>query len=263
MAFFSEQLESIEEMAAPKMPEGIKRKRHDTYAHAHNIYINGEHHAVVIGHKVHERGVPSHVKTYKVYKNDDDLLSSHTAEVSGHPDHRGPAMGQFYHPDKGYHTKEVIRPHEYGSMEDAVNAIHHTYHNNKEFGKNHDPRHRWQKALVSANGAKDHADKTAKYKTAIHAARAVGHEDIADQLQKHHDAHVAAGPATGVGKDKLHQWTHDAHRYTGTHHINHPADENHKYGHRTYNHPDHPEHHELATKAHDLHLKTGPHSYHY
>jgi hypothetical protein len=237
MGFFSESVESINEMAAPKMPEGMKRKRHDTYAHTHNISIDGKHVAIIAGHKPGwgNRGFAPHQKIYHVYKNDEDMKNSWQGKDSGHPDHshmEDRLSGQI----DGTHTiKKVRRPIVYHSMEDAVNAVHHNHANAKEFGKGHDPKVRWQKAIDHAHEAHEHERKTGLYNSAITHARSLGHEDIASQLEHHKDAHVAN--KSSVTRETLHRWTHDAHKYTGTH-----------YKDGGY-HPTHPEHHELANHA--------------
>lgn len=271
MGFFTEQVESIEEMAAPKMPEGVKRKRSDHFMHGHHIHIDGKPHSFIIGRPVRERGVPAHVKEYRVYKDEEDARNGWSKGHHGHPDHQHEETRSHFvpHPsgdyNKGKHeTRTVKAPKPYGSMEEAIHAIHHTEKNKKEFGANHDPRDRWKHALAHEEGVKAHSEKTSKYKAAIAHVQATGHHDIADQLQKHHDAHVAAGTGEAPSKEKLHQWTHDAYHYTGTKEIRHAPDPaNGKSYHSYSREPIHPEHHELAAKAHELHIKTSPHSWYY
>lgn len=262
MGFFTESAESIDEMAVAKMPEGTKRVRSKTYASTHDIHVDGEHVATITGHSARwsssgYRGMPAHAKIYHVHTNEGGIGSQ-----TYHPDHSFETTERrpTHHPDTGpdyskMHDVKVKRPHEYHSFDDAVASIVHTHRNNKEFGKGHDPRKRWEKALGHQEEHVAHQDKIVKYKHAIAAAHNAGHPEIADQLQKHHDNHVANAAGMGASKEKLHQWTHDAHRYTGHKQVKQPNGPNGEWGGYKTEH-DYPEHHELASRAEELHRKT-------
>jgi hypothetical protein len=238
MAFFAEQVESIEEMAAPKMPEGMKRKRSATYAHTHDISIDGKHIATIAGHKPGwgNHGLAPHQKIYHVFKDEKDMLNRFHGD-SGHPDHQYDETRTFHTGDGEYKKKTVKAPIPYHSMEDAVQAVHHNHKNTAEFGRGHDPKVRWQKAIDHAHEAQAHKEKKSQYDSAISHVRRLGHEEMASQLENHRDAHLAAH--NGATADQLHRWTHDAHKFTG---------KSYKDGHYT---PDHPEHHDLANAAID------------
>jgi hypothetical protein len=250
--FYKSARKELTEMAAPKMPEGTKRKRSATYAHVHDIHIGGEHVATIGGHRANRRadgrGLPAHAKIYQVHNNEEGMLKG-----EHHKDHSFEKMESYptAKPGGGWdyekaHMKTVRRPVEYHSMEDAVHSVIHTHNNNKEFGKNHDPRVRWAKALDSVTSVVHHNEKTAKYHHAVDLAQRLGHPDVVSALESHRDAHIAAGAGNGVSSHKIAQWTHDAHRYSGT-----TYDSSKPYGER--DHPTHPEHHGLAQRAHSLH----------
>ncbi len=240
--FFTRQAESLTEMAAPKMPEGTKRSRSKTYAHVNDIHIGGEHVATISGHRVHERGAPAHAKEYTIHRNEEEMIKGipHPSHAETKNEHVGYEQGSDG--EANYHKpihKDVQRSKRFGSMEDAVHAVVHQHHNDKEFGVGHDPRVRWQKAADSVGGVQAHNEKTHTYHHAISHAKLTGHQDVVDLLEKHKDAHIAAGAGNGIDSKKIDQWTHDAHQYVG-----------HSYNHKTRtNEPNNPEHRDLAASA--------------
>jgi hypothetical protein len=269
--FFTEQKAELTEMAAPKMPEGVKRKRSATYAHTHDIHIGSEHVATISGHQANRRmdgrGIPAHVKIYQVHHNEAGMLKSeyHKDHSDEAIEHRPTWKDDKTHPHGGgwdyskLKPTKVRKPREYHSMEDAVHAVVNTHRNNQEFGPNHDPRERWKHAIKLASGHDEHEKQTDKYKTALAHVKQLGpgHDELVDALQHHYDAHVAKG--SKPSQDKLKQWTHDAHQYTGT--TYHPAKYSsdfkvkEKEAHRTLNHP---EHHALATQAANVYTHGHP-----
>jgi hypothetical protein len=271
--FFKAQAESLTEMAAPSLPTGVKRKRSAMYAHTHDIHIGGEHVATISGHRPYNRrGLPAHVKEYHVhtnehqmgYRQDQDPLDKYHPDHSRitterQPTYETPKGENYARPnyDKMRDVK-VQKPTVYHSMQDAVDAVVHTHKNNEEWGKGHDPRTRWAHAIKLSQGHDEHEKKADQYRTALHQAKALGHDDVINALQHHADAHAAKG--SKPSEDKLKQWTHDAHAYTGTTH--HHAKWSHDYkvkekeAHTTKNHP---EHHDLAVQAHNVYLHGHPH----
>ena len=121
----------------------------------------------------------------------------------------------------------------------------------------HDPRDRWKHAIKLSQGHDEHEKKTAEYKTALSYAKALGHDDVTNALQAHHDAHVAKG--SKPSEDKLKQWTHDAYLYKGkTHHSRKYSSDYKTVEREAHDTIDHPEHHDLAVQAHNVHVHGHP-----
>jgi hypothetical protein len=259
--FFQSSQKELSEMAAPKMPAGTKRKRSDTYAHTHDIHIGGQHVATITGMQANRRAYgrgnapPAHAKIYQIHTNQEQILKG-----GFHPDHSFPAKETHFSYDaKGNHVSElrdVRKPIEHHSMEDAVHAVINTHKNNEVFGHGHDPKTRWAHAIKLASGHDDHEQKTAQYKTALSHARSLGHDDVTNALQAHHDAHVAKG--SKPSEDKLKQWTHDAYRFTGTTHHYAKYSSDRVKEKEAYDAPNHPEHYDLAKQAHNVHVHGHP-----
>jgi hypothetical protein len=259
--FYKSDRKELTEMAAPKMPEGTKRKRSATYQHTHDIHIGGEHVATISGHQANRRhdgrGLPAHVKIYSVHHNEAGMLSSEY-----HRDHSFekvesyPTQGKDGHWDYGKMKDRTVRkPVEHHSMEDAVHAVISAHKNNQEFGANHDPKTRWAHAISKAQGHDDHEKRANKYHTALMHAKDLGHDDVTNALQAHHDAHMATG--SKPSQDKLKQWTHDAHRYTHT--TYHPTKyENNVKVKDAHDAPTYPEHYDMAKQAHNVHMHGHP-----
>jgi hypothetical protein len=258
--FFAEQKEGLTEMAVSKMPEGTKRKRSATYA-SHDIHVDGEHVATIVGHKANRfqggRGLPAHAKLYSVHKDEAGMLKNEP-----HPDHAKEETHTSYERDANGHmdydkpvSHKYQAPVHYHSMDDAVEAVTHAHRNNKEFGAGHDPKTRWAHAVSLSAGHEDHEKKAEQYKTAIHHAKALGHDDVVSALQNHADAHAAKG--SKPAEHKLKQWTHDAHAYTATKYVSPKYEGNVKV--KDGEHvPVHPEHHGLAVQAHNVHVYGNP-----
>lgn len=267
MGFFTESVKDIEEMAAPKMPMGVKRKRSATYAHTHDIHIGGKHVATISGHQANRRmdgrGLPAHAKIYQIHHNEAGMLKAEPhkehsyTRIEQRPtwkDDKNKPNGGNWDYEKTKATK--IRKHiEHHSMEDAINAVHNTHKNNELFGHGHDPRDRWKHAIKMASGHDEHEKKAAHYKTALHHVSMLGHEDATSALQHHADAHAAK--ASKPSKESLKQWTHDAHHYTSTTHHYAKFDGN-TMTHKAHDAPNYPDHHELATQAHNVHVHGHP-----
>lgn len=266
--FFSSQKKVLTEMAVSKMPEGVKRKRSSQYSGVHNIHIGGEHVATIVGHQVNRRhggrGVPAHVKVYSVHHNEEDALSSiphkdHQLHTTTQRSFAGPKTKDDPYGWNNPVVKHVNDPREYHSMDDAIEAVHLTHKNKQEWGDNHDPRERWKHAIKLSQGHDDHEKKTEHYKHALLAAHKLGHDDVTNAIQHHLDAHLAKG--TKPSEEKLKQWTHDAHHYTGTTHHHEKRDWSVspsvvvQKAHTTI---DHPEHHDLAVQAHNVYVHGHP-----
>jgi hypothetical protein len=233
----------LSEMSVAKMPEGVKRKRDPEYSGVHHIHVDGEHVATIAGWKDHSRGAPSHAKIYHIHNPGQVHLTIRNPKTGSDTSHA--------HSD---HTHEVIRtnqddpkdpghkftvPNSHRSMDDAIDAVVQTHRNNKEFGKGHDIKKRWELASSSVHSVKDHQTKSSDYAHAIHAVKALGHQDLAEKLSEHHDAHKAAAAGGSLTKERIHQLTHDARKYTST---------KWNYDTRT-NEPKHPDHYHAASAA--------------
>lgn len=225
----SEEVKEVSEMAVAKLPEGMKRKRSATFDSTHDIHVDGKHIATVTGYKPdrYSSMAPTH-----------GYSSQYGKVYTVHHDEEGVRRGV---PHKDHTIPGTERAKVYGSMDSAIEAIHQAHQNSKEFGKNHDPKVRWQKAVDLAHGAASSTEKKNQYNQHIVGLRRLGHDDIADQLEKHRDDHIAKSGA--VSGETLRRWTHDAKDYMRT-----------KYNHETRSHePEHPEHLDLAVKANDIH----------
>ncbi len=244
----------LAEMAVAKMPEGVKRKRHPDYSGVHDIHVDGEHVATISGDKARYRGAPSHAKEYTIlapghhsthtWHHDMQTYTTHE-----HPDHHEikTEHQHFYDPEHRTEPRQVIHPEKHDSMDSAIESIVHTHRNNKEFGKGHSPKKRWELAAASSHGMDDHNKKTQQYQTAIHAALTLGHHDVADKLGEHHDAYKASVAGQHLSKERVHQLTHDARGYTHT-----------EYNTSTRtSEPKHPELHAAATAAVEARRKHG------
>lgn len=262
--FFTEQTQkkALTEMAAPKMPGGTKRKRSKDYAHTHDIHIGGEHVATISGHQANRfmdgRGIPAHVKVYQIYHNEQGMLKGEPHKDHSYDstesrptwvdDKKNPHGGKWDYDKR--HDVQVQVARQYGSMEDAIHAVHATHQNKQEFGANHDPRDRWKHAIKLATGHDEHEQKAKAYKSALGHISQLGHSDVTDALQHHADAHAAK--ATKPSQDKLKQWTRDAHEYTSHTHEYAKFDGNTKT-HEARDVPNHPDHHALAVQARNVH----------
>ena len=263
--FFTESVQKKEltEMAAPKMPDGVKRKRSADYAHTHDIHIGGQHVATISGHKANNgwgstRGIPAHVKHYNVHKDEAGMLRNephpdHSVDATHHVPHRNEDGSVDY--AKPGSTKSYKAPQTYHSMEDAVHAVTNTHKNNDEFGHGHDPKVRWAHAIKLSQGHDDHEKKTAQYASALSHAKALGHDDVTNALQHHADAH--ASKASKPSQDKLKQWTHDAHHFAETKWESSKHENGVKVTDAHYK-PVHPEHHEMAVLAHNVRVHGHP-----
>lgn len=238
--FFTEtnQKKALTEMAAPKMPDGVSRKRHKSYAFTHDIHIGGEHVATISGHTpdrhtryekgVHQGGGYEHSKQYTIYKamgvpnrnghNEDQVHPDHAAEVERHEYGNGYSAGPTA-------TNKVLRPHVHGSMEAAVEAIHRAHSLKNKFGSL-SQTDRWHKAASMREELNHHSAKSTNYRQAHSALKALGHDDLAAQVQVEHEKHIATKPHNN--EHDINALSHDA-------------------GQPSYM-KDHP-HHELAKKA--------------
>lgn len=253
--FFSEQVKDIVEMAAPKLLPGVKKKPSTTYHGAHNISVDGEHVATVDGYKP-SRGRGAHTQYGKVYHvhKDEPTMKDWQQEHQGHEDHRELETHHFANygkdgkqdPEQPHVAKQVYRPRTYGSMEDALHAVVSAHRNNQEFGKGHDPKTRWAHAIKLASGHEEHEAKSIKYRSALQAAKELGHDDVTEKLQHHADAHAAS--SSKPSDEKIKQWTHDAHHYVKTKHVPGVWKDGVKHS-SSHEAPVHPEHKELAQQA--------------
>lgn len=261
----SEDVKDLQEMAAPKMPEGVKRSRSKELQGVHNIHIDGQHVGTIVGHGNHYQSRHSAGRTYEIHKDEASYLKGSSdikkaGDSYGHPDHLE-SRKSYGHPARDAHGNieygkpyegvfEYKKPKAYGSMDHAVESLVHSHRNNKEFGKGHSPHVRWQKAIDSASGLDAHKETARHLKSAVSSLKAAGHHDLANQAQEAHDKHLAGGAGNGASKEKIDQWTHDANHYSQTkwHSPEYTTD-----GHRVEGSggdiPVHPEHYALATKA--------------
>lgn len=244
----------LAEMAVAKMPQGVKRKRHPDYSGVHDIHVDGEHVATISGHKPsnhdarslsrspnYRGGGTEHGKVYEVLapghaSHGYDYSENKSLHTAVHPDHSSPQV-------EGEHAS--YRTHRYGDMDSAIHAIVSTHRNNKEFGKGHDPKTRFLHAASQVHDNTDHLEKSKTYAATATRLRDLGHHDLAETLDAHHDAHKAATSGNTVSNEKMEQWTHDARHYAKT---------KHNYETRT-DEPLHPEHHHAATAAIEAHNK--------
>ena len=238
--FFTEttQKKVLIEMAAPKMPEGVSRKRHKTYAFTHDIHIGGEHVATISGHTpdrrdryekgVHQGGGYEHSKQYTIHKSMGNIGADGYAHNETHPDHSAEVERHEY--GNGYSsgptsTKKIRVPHVHGSMEAAVEAVHLSHSLKNKFG-NLSQTERWHKAASMREELNHHSAKSSNYRQAHSALKALGHDDLAGQVQVEHEKHIATKPHSS--EHDISALSHDA-------------------GQASYD-KDHP-HHELARKA--------------
>lgn len=236
------------EMASPKLPDGMKKKRDDSWASTHHIEIGGKHVATIIGHKTDKwtryhkgqlRGYSSQYgKHYEIHskkpewdpvkqKQNDHIHPDHSVEVEhpvyGEGEHKYEVVG---------HTKKM-HPHVHGTMEGAIEAIHAAHSLKNKFGSMTQEQ-RWTKAAEGHDAIRAHRDQAHSHRTAIQALKSVGHHDLADQVQSRLDTHLAAKPH--IDEHDLKALAHDAHDHQGNSYSSVPLTDHQKLARRALGH---------------------------